>query len=117
VAVKSGRCIAHGAKKKGCNHIDCEKQAIFGGMCKRHYDEANGVVKTRSFEKNGEDVTWDDVCTVVNDDPEEKGSGHRRGLSIFHDDDLMNTIINNGAPSAPPTPPAENDGLHGLSIF
>jgi hypothetical protein len=36
---------------------------------------------------------------------------------VFQDIDLMNIIINNGAPPTPPNPPAENDGLHGLSIF
>jgi len=129
VAVKSGRCIAHGAKKKGCNHIDCEKQAIFGGMCKRHYDEANGVVKgrnpvkTSASEDDIDDDDNDDISSDEQADPKDvhqanqKGEGgrghkqHQRGLSLFHDSELMNTIINNGVP------PMENDGLHGLSIL
>ncbi len=114
--MQGGRCIAHGAKKKVCCIDECNKQAILSGMCKKHY-EANNDVKARSFEKNVDGTSsYDVVCTVVDDKPEEKGSGHQRGLSSFLDNDMMNTIINNGAPASPPTPP-ENDGLHGLSIF
>ena len=115
VSVQGGRCIAHGAKKKVCCIDECKKQVILSGMCKKHY-EANNDVQARSFEKNGDGTLSDDVCTVVDDKPEMKGSGHHRGLSIFQDNDLMNTIINDGAPASPSTPP-ENDGLHGLSIF
>ena len=113
--MQGGRCIAHGAKKKVCCIDECKKQVILSGMCKKHY-EANNDVQARAFEKNGDGTLSDDVCTVVDDKPEMKGSGHHRGLSIFQDNDLMNTIINDGAPASPSTPP-ENDGLHGLSIF
>jgi hypothetical protein len=47
VAVKGGRCIAHGAKKKVCSIEECQKQAILKGMCKKHHDEINGIVKVR----------------------------------------------------------------------
>ena len=112
VAVQGGRCISHGAKKKVCCIDECNKQAILNGMCKRHYDESNGIVRTPTFDG----TSTDHICTVGGDILEKKDIGHRRGLSIFQDNDLMNTIINNGVPAIPPTP-AENDGLHGLSIF
>jgi hypothetical protein len=132
VAVKSGRCITHGARKKVCSHYECEKQAIVGGMCKRHYDEANGIVKghapvktTMSEEDDiDDDEDNDDISSDEQADQKdeflhqatETGDGarrhhHQRGLSLFHDSELMNTIINNGVP------PVENDGLHGLSIL
>ena len=130
MAVKSGRCIAHGAKKKGCSHDECEKQAIFGGMCKRHYDETNRIAKgrapvtTTASEDDIDDEDNDDISSDEQADTNDaslrqarqtgdgaKGHHHQRGLSIFHDSELMNTIINNGVP------PVENDGLHGLSIL
>lgn len=138
MAVKSGRCIAHGAKKKGCSVYECEKQAIFGGMCKRHYDEVNGIAKGRAPVKTAtaneeDDIDDDDDNDDISSDEEadsndqtlqhaaaSTGDGargqqqqhhHQRGLSLFHDSELMNTIINNGVP------PVENDGLHGLSIL
>ena len=132
VAVKSGRCITHGARKKVCSHYECEKQAIIGGMCKRHYDEANSIVKGRAPVKktasvddvDDDDEDNDDISSDEQADPKEallhrateagngaRGHHHQRGLSLFHDSELMNTIINNGVP------PVENDGLHGLSIL
>lgn len=132
VAVKSGRCIAHGAKKKGCSHNECEKQAIFCGMCKRHYDETNRNVKGRApvtttaseddhiiDDEDSDDVSSDEKVdpndVSIHQAPQtgggERGHHHQRGLSLFHDGELMNTIINNGVP------PVENDGLHGLSIL
>jgi hypothetical protein len=39
VAVQGGRCISHGAKKKGCCIEGCTKQSIIQGMCKKHHDE------------------------------------------------------------------------------
>lgn len=132
MAVKSGRCIAHGAKKKGCSHNECEKQAIFGGMCKRHYDETNRTVKglapvTKNASEDDnviDDEDNDDISSDEQADPNDvskhqapqtgdgaRGHHHHRGLSLFHESELMNTIINNGVP------PVENDGLHGLSIL
>lgn len=116
VAVQAGRCIAHGAKKKVCCHVheqggsqvQCTKQAILGGYCKRHYDEVHGVVKqrkTRAPKDQGE---------VGN--PNHK-PGHERGLSLFQDSDLMETIINNGNDGSGGTPElAEEDGLRGAKF-
>ena len=103
VAVQGGRCIAHGAKKKNCSYEECTKQAILGGMCKKHYDVVNGVVKNRN--RGGQQKK---------PAPKKQQANHQRGLSLFQDNELMDTIINNGAP---PTPPVENDGLHGLSAI
>lgn len=107
VAVQGGRCIAHGAKKKVCSIEECTKQAIMGGMCKKHYDEVNGIVKAprgAKAKKQGSPKHGNGADTT--------GGGHERGLSLFQDNDLMDTIINNGNA----TPPEEEDGLHGLSI-
>lgn len=74
-----------------------------GGMCKKHYDVVNGVVKNRN--RGGQQKK---------PAPKKQQANHQRGLSLFQDNELMDTIINNGAP---PTPPVENDGLHGLSAI
>lgn len=96
---------------------ECTKQSILGGMCKKHYDEVNGVVKQRVVRGVKKLVMpKEGGCDGVNDDDTNGGGGrkkrgsHQRGLSIFQDNDLMETIINNGSPQA------EDDGLRGLSI-
>jgi hypothetical protein len=81
VAVQGGRCIAHGAKKKVCAFPECFKQAIMGGMCKKHHDETHGLVRTRGPRKSGKGK---------NDH-----SGHERGLSLFTDSAIVDTIISN----------------------
>mmetsp|Transcript_7392 Transcript_7392/g.12548 ORF Transcript_7392/g.12548 Transcript_7392/m.12548 type:complete len:882 (-) Transcript_7392:99-2744(-) len=88
VAVQGGRCIAHGAKKKVCSYAECNKQAILGGMCKKHHDETHGVVKVRGSRKpkDGSPAS-----------PTSKGKpGHERGLSLFTDSAIVDTIISNG---------------------
>ena len=93
--MQGGRCIAHGAKKKLCSFEECKKQAILGGMCKKHYDAVNGVVKQKK--------------TAT---PKQKSlGGHQRGLSIFQDSTVVDRIINNTAP------PADNDGLQGAKYI
>eukprot|EP00986_Skeletonema_menzelii_P005319 scaffold1915_cov143-Skeletonema_menzelii.AAC.5 len=89
VAVQGGRCIAHGAKKKVCSYADCQKQAILGGMCKKHHDETHGVVKVRGSRKpkGGSPAS-----------PTSKGKPtHERGLSLFTDSAIVDTIISNGS--------------------
>eukprot|EP00571_Detonula_confervacea_P013328 CAMPEP_0172302004 /NCGR_PEP_ID=MMETSP1058-20130122/3779_1 /TAXON_ID=83371 /ORGANISM="Detonula confervacea, Strain CCMP 353" /LENGTH=1007 /DNA_ID=CAMNT_0013012329 /DNA_START=175 /DNA_END=3199 /DNA_ORIENTATION=+ len=130
VSVQGGRCIAHGAKKKVCSMEECTKQSILGGMCKKHYDEVNGVVKVRGASRKKQDShkESDNVNDAYDDGdnvdfslegfcesagPKRGGGGHQRGLSLFQDGDLMDTILNNVATA---TPPADDDGLHGLSI-
>jgi hypothetical protein len=51
VAVQGGRCLSHGAKRRVCKFPNeaCDKNAIVGGMCKKHYDmmkDANGLLDT-----------------------------------------------------------------------
>lgn len=97
VAVQGGRCIAHGAKKKVCSYGDCTKQAIMGGMCKKHHDETNGVVKVR-----GQRKSKDGSPTISST----KGHpGHERGLSLFTDSAIVDTIISNSSVDE-----QENDG-------
>lgn len=117
MAVQGGHCIAHGAKKKVCSYEECTKQAILGGMCKKHYDLVNGVVKVRGGGKH--------KGSGAPQPNKGAGKGHQRGLSLFQDDDLMDTIINNGVAAQQggssggtdaASAAAENDGLHGLSI-
>jgi len=88
VAVQGGRCIAHGAKKKVCAYADCTKQAIMGGMCKKHHDETHGVVKIRGSRKS-----------------KDGSPGHERGLSLFTDSAIIDTIISNSSVDE-----QENDG-------
>ena len=110
VAVQGGRCIAHGAKKKVCSLEECTKQAIVGGMCKKHYDEVNGIVKVRGQRKKAAANNKQQPKSKAGESKNEGKGNHERGLSLFQDDDLMNTIINN-------VPQADNDGLHGLSAI
>ena len=59
VAVQAGKCLSHGARRKVCDYaVDsggkgkCNKNAIMGGMCKKHYDrvqEAEGMVLDNHF--------------------------------------------------------------------
>ena len=51
VAVQGGKCLSHGAKRRVCKFPNerCDKNAIVGGMCKKHYDmmkDANGLLDT-----------------------------------------------------------------------
>ena len=92
--MQGGRCIAHGAKKKLCSFEECKKQAILGGMCKKHYDAVNGVVKQKKKAT-----------------PKQNPGGHQRGLSIFQDSNVVDRILNNTAP------PTENDGLQGAKYI
>ena len=110
VAVQGGRCIAHGAKKKECSIEECTKQAIVGGMCKKHYDEVNGIVNVRRQRKKAAANNKQQPKSKVAASKNEGKGNHERGLSLFQDDELMNTIINN-------VPQADNDGLHGLSAI
>jgi len=100
---------------------ECTKQSILGGMCKKHYDEVNvgslenGAVKAPTRAKAG--LKESDTVTAANgkDDigSRPKRGGHQRGLSLFQDGNVMDTVLNN----VPTTSPlADNDGLHGLSI-
>ncbi len=48
VAVQGGRCLIHGARRKVCNYLSqdgakCGKNAIIGGMCKKHNDSMADV--------------------------------------------------------------------------
>ena len=55
VAVQGGRCLSHGARRRVCCYPlnvggkeKCAKNAIMGGMCKKHYDrvqDANGMLE------------------------------------------------------------------------
>ena len=55
VAVQAGKCLGHGARRKVCDYAvvsggkgKCNKNAIMGGMCKKHYDrvqEAEGMLE------------------------------------------------------------------------
>ncbi|KAL3758743.1 hypothetical protein ACHAWU_001470 [Discostella pseudostelligera] len=54
VAVQGGRCLSHGARRRLCSYPgsggsgkQCQKNAIMGGMCKKHYDrmqDAEGML-------------------------------------------------------------------------
>eukprot|EP00984_Skeletonema_dohrnii_P010999 scaffold4354_cov82-Skeletonema_dohrnii-CCMP3373.AAC.1 len=57
-------------------------------MCKKHHDETHGVVKVRGSRKpkDGSPAS-----------PTRKGKpGHERGLSLFTDSAIVDTIISNG---------------------
>ena len=84
---------------------------ILGGMCKKHYDEVNGVKKGKGSRANVTVAKKKD--TSGTDDGKKKKGGHQRGLSLFQDNDLMNAIVNNG-PTLQDN--VEDDGLRGLSI-
>lgn len=89
VAVQGGRCIAHGAKKKVCTFPQCTKQAILGGMCKKHHDETHGIVKARGQRKPKNESPTSSAIS---------GSGkpgHERGLSLFTDSAIVDSIISN----------------------
>ena len=49
VAVQGGKCLSHGARRKICNYPcvggkkPCERNAIMGGMCKKHYDHVQNA--------------------------------------------------------------------------
>mmetsp|Transcript_30494 Transcript_30494/g.64567 ORF Transcript_30494/g.64567 Transcript_30494/m.64567 type:complete len:779 (-) Transcript_30494:364-2700(-) len=55
VAVQGGKCLSHGARRRVCSYPlsskggeKCSKNAIMGGMCKKHYDrvrEAEGMLE------------------------------------------------------------------------
>mmetsp|Transcript_12563 Transcript_12563/g.20300 ORF Transcript_12563/g.20300 Transcript_12563/m.20300 type:complete len:765 (+) Transcript_12563:405-2699(+) len=50
VAVQGGKCLSHGARRRVCCYPGgkCEKNAIMGGMCKKHYDrvqDAEGMLE------------------------------------------------------------------------
>ena len=75
MAVQGGKCIAHGAKKKLCAVADCKKQAILGGMCKKHHDQTQ---------------EGSNVCKVIEPKAKKKSKSsakpaHQRGLSIFQE--------------------------------
>jgi hypothetical protein len=103
VAVQGGKCIAHGAKKKLCVVSDCKKQAILGGMCKKHHDQ-------------NQQHMGGNFCKVT--EPKEakskssKKPAHQRGLSIFQEisaDTVGDLLSADDAPIAPrPSPPAES---------
>ncbi|KAL9191273.1 hypothetical protein ACHAXT_000979 [Thalassiosira profunda] len=126
VAVQGGRCLSHGAKRRVCCYPlknrgeRCDKNAIVGGMCKKHYDrvqEANGMLEIAGG-----------VCQPISESgPYEEGDArmgyeaeqpptvavapkvhkkrarknpppqHQRGLSIFEDMATMNAIISSGS--------------------
>ena len=74
--MQGGKCIAHGAKKKLCAIADCKKQAILGGMCKKHHDQNQ--------------LESGNVCKVIEAKPKKKSKSsskpaHQRGLSIFQE--------------------------------
>lgn len=95
---------------------ECSKQAILGGYCKKHYDQVHGVIKVRAPRKKTGAKQHDLSLAGANSlDSDEHESGHERGLSLLQDSDLMESIINNGAPGTPPVDD-DSDGLHGLSI-
>ena len=61
VAVQGGKCLSHGAKRRICKFPKerCNKNAIVGGMCKKHYDmmkDANGLLETFGEEQVGHPV-------------------------------------------------------------
>lgn len=121
VCVQGGKCIAHGAKKKLCKVTNCQKQSILSGMCKKHHDEHNGIVKKRKFSGKGNrepnkmekflmNENEDEnqfVCVEVNEErkeeeqeessrkggPTDNKKKHKRGLSIFHEMNAVNKII------------------------
>jgi len=63
----------------------------------------------------GAPVTTGNV--TYNDGGQHKKGSHQRGLSMFQDNDVLNTIINNGEmPQQQQQSSAGNDGLCGLSI-
>ena len=88
-------------------------------MCKKHYDGVIGVKKLPRGKKQqqhaGSPVMEGGGAEVVGGGGRKNRGRHERGLSMFQDDDLMNTILNNGAPLSSSST-AENDGLRGLSI-
>ena len=88
VAVQGGRCIAHGAKKKVCSRDGCQKQAILKGLCKKHHDETHGVVKARGSRKVGKPK---EVASS------EKKPVHERGLSLFTDSAIVDSIISSAS--------------------
>ena len=54
VAVQGGKCLSHGARRRVCKYPGeggCNKNAIIGGMCKKHHDlmkDANGLLDSLS---------------------------------------------------------------------
>lgn len=57
MAVQGGKCLSHGARRRVCKWVGtdgegCSKNAIVGGMCKKHHDlteEANGLLAKIQF--------------------------------------------------------------------
>ena len=102
MAVQGGKCISHGAQKKKCNLDGCAKQAIMGGMCKKHYDSVNGVVKVRASrrrslkQKSASMECFSPIAVPLTDEHPKRESGHQRGLSFFQEIDNMDTIISDG---------------------
>jgi len=68
---------------------------ILGGMCKKHYDEVNGVKKGKGSRANVTVAKKKD--TSGTDDGKKKKGGHQRGLSLFQDNDSDNRRLYNDA--------------------
>ncbi|KAL7487005.1 hypothetical protein ACHAW6_012614 [Cyclotella cf. meneghiniana] len=71
VAVQGGKCLSHGAKRRVCKFPgdSCNKNAIVGGMCKKHYDlmkDANGLLDSLG------------TCVAI----EGSGSGDSEGTEV-----------------------------------
>ncbi|KAL3800485.1 hypothetical protein HJC23_011722 [Cyclotella cryptica] len=71
VAVQGGKCLSHGAKRRVCKFPggSCNKNAIVGGMCKKHYDlmkDANGLLDSLG------------TCVAI----EGSGSGESEGTEV-----------------------------------
>lgn len=130
MAVQGGVCIAHGARKKLCSVEKCAKQAILGGMCKKHHDQTHGIVSGRIGRTSGPSnnagtalcgnsslgavIGGQAKVAPADAHPDASKPGHQRGLSIFQEMGAVATIIGEdgladaGVPLAPPQ--VENRG-------
>ena len=117
VSVQGGKCISHGARKQLCKIEGCTKYVLISRMCKRHYDREMGNSKNRVKNKQDnkciekdKEVMMDNIeanllCGVIDDgktmninesstETSDKRT-HKRGLSLFHDLNAVDTIILN----------------------
>lgn len=123
MAVKGGKCISHGAKKKACEWREdggCDRRAVLEGLCKRHHNvlskRENLISRFRTClpvnlprtdsqrspvaEGDGEDSAHDGAqkrpCEEEQFVPQKKFRDHRERCPLIFDDILKSedTIVN-----------------------
>lgn len=99
--MQGGKCLSHGAKRRICKFPkeSCNKNAIVGGMCKKHYDmmkDANGLL----------DCTFGAACVPIMGSGSEESEGTEvsdmSGYAYHQGGGQMNGYEENVKPPAPP---------------